>query len=90
MTIIFSIALLILTVVNFVQGNYDSAYKIFILAMLLFIVCQLTELRSLIVKSNEDIKKDVVKKFTDVIVASSVFKSVLDMKKEKDKEQEEG
>ena len=88
MTIIFSIALLILTIVDFVQGNYDSAYKIFILAILLFIVCQLTELRSLIVKSNEDIKKDVVKKFTDVIVASSVFKSVLDMKK--DKEQEEG
>ena len=88
MTIIFSIALLILTIVDFVQGNYDSAYKILILAILLYIVSQLVELRSLIVKSNEDIKKDVVKKFTDAVVATSVFKSVLDMKK--DKEQEEG
>lgn len=88
MTIIFSIALLILTIVDFVQGNYDSAYKHIILAILLLIVCQLMELRSLIVKSNEDIKKDVIKKFTDAVVATSVFKSVLDMKK--DKEQEEG
>lgn len=88
MTIIFSIALLILTFVNFVQGNYDSSYKILILAILLFIVSQFAELRSLIVKSNEDIKKDVVKKFTDAVVATSVFKSVLDTKK--DKEQEEG
>lgn len=87
MTIIFSIALLILTFVNFVQGNYDSSYKILILAILFFIVSQLAELRSLIVKSNEDIKKDVVKKFTDAVVATSVFKSVLDAKK--DKEQEE-
>lgn len=88
MTIIFSIALLILTFVNFVQGNYDIAYKNITLAILLFIVSQLVELRSLIIKSNEDIKKDVVKKFTDAVVATSVFKSVLDAKK--DKEQEEG
>lgn len=88
MTIIFSLALLILTIVDFVQGNYDSAYKLLILAILLLIVCQLMELRSLIVKSNEDIKKDVIKKFTDAVVATSAFKSVLDMKK--DKEQEEG